>query len=394
MPKDNEIKPGFVSILGNLAHIRTDHGQPDQAGHNLSDDEVEWVHTLSYSIGYELTKRRHPVRVGAFSELDFRFAKGAIKGAQGGEGDSEDLVEQIIIEGPRNKGKYLCAGARHSVRMKPDDFRIGESDLINGAKSIIVLGGFLYARMLAIAAYNRGVPVFGLPHGELSGEHIWQQVLEPAENAKLSIVFPGASVKAYRELGNVNMKTGTKGAVKLANKLCDLIEKASDNWVKPSTLPEDMRYKPASRYVQANTAFIAMPFGEEGTEKELESDKVYAAIRQACEKAGFKGRRSDHKSLFDPKNLGLMAEITELIVASHIVIVDMRDRNANVFYELGIADTLGKPMILLFDDNGKVPADVQDLRRLGYKLANLKLMTTKLANILKKLHLNTQNDSN
>ena len=384
----------FVSLLGNLAHIRTDHGQLGQEGHNLSDDEVEWVYKFSYSIGYELTKRGHYVRVGAFSKLDFEFAKGAVTGALKGGYSSLSLVEQIIIEGPRNKRKYRCPGARHLPRMRTNDFSIGESDLINGAKSVIVLAGFLYARMLAIEAYKLGIPVFGLPQGTLNGEHIWQQVLKPAEENELKEVFPGVSVSAYRRLGNMNMETGTEGIVELAKKLCDLIEKASDNWVKPSTLSEDMRYKPASRYVQANTAFIAMPFGEKGTEKELESDKVYAAIRQACEKAGFKGRRSDHESLFDPKNLGLMAEITELIVTSHIVIVDMRDRNANVFYELGIADTLGKPMILLFDDNGKVPADVQDLRRLGYKLANLKLMTTKLANILKKLHLNTQNDSN
>lgn len=51
---------------------------------------------------------------------------------------------------------------------------------------------------------------------------------------------------------------------------------------------------------------------------------------------------------------------------SFVVIADCTGRNANVFYELGLAHPLGKPVILLTQSEKDVPTDVIHIRYITY----------------------------
>jgi len=48
------------------------------------------------------------------------------------------------------------------------------------------------------------------------------------------------------------------------------------------------------------------------------------------------------------------------------VICDLSSRNANVFYEAGIAHTIGRNVLLLARDQRDVPLDLQHLRYIWY----------------------------
>lgn len=68
-----------------------------------------------------------------------------------------------------------------------------------------------------------------------------------------------------------------------------------------------------------------------------------------------------------------------------MIIADMSDGNPNVFYELGICHTLGKPVILLCDEeskeqdyDGKLPFDLSNLQVIFY--SNSGYGPTKLTN--------------
>ncbi|HEX2907535.1 MAG TPA: hypothetical protein VHO69_11775 [Phototrophicaceae bacterium] len=107
--------------------------------------------------------------------------------------------------------------------------------------------------------------------------------------------------------------------------------------------------------------FVIMPFAEEfkpvyeSVIKPLESDSDLNL------KKGIK--RGD--DFFSHHNI--MEEIWSALNACQIVIADCTGRNAYVFYELGIAHTLGKPYILITQDVKDAPFDIQGRRLIEYK---------------------------
>jgi hypothetical protein len=49
------------------------------------------------------------------------------------------------------------------------------------------------------------------------------------------------------------------------------------------------------------------------------------------------------------------------------VVADCTARNANVFYELGLAHVLGRPVILISQDSSDVPFNVRHIRVIRYE---------------------------
>jgi hypothetical protein len=62
----------------------------------------------------------------------------------------------------------------------------------------------------------------------------------------------------------------------------------------------------------------------------------------------------------------VMSDVWNAINASRVIVADCTGRNPNVFYEIGIAHTLGKPVILIGQDVGDIPFDVKHLRAIIY----------------------------
>ncbi len=62
----------------------------------------------------------------------------------------------------------------------------------------------------------------------------------------------------------------------------------------------------------------------------------------------------------------IIQDIINLIIESKLVICDATGRNANVFYEAGIAHALGKKVILITQNPDDVPFDLRHLRYVQY----------------------------
>ncbi len=62
----------------------------------------------------------------------------------------------------------------------------------------------------------------------------------------------------------------------------------------------------------------------------------------------------------------VMEEIWILINQAQFLIADVTGKNSNVFYELGIAHTLGKFVITITQDMKDVPFDIGHLRYIKY----------------------------
>jgi hypothetical protein len=61
-----------------------------------------------------------------------------------------------------------------------------------------------------------------------------------------------------------------------------------------------------------------------------------------------------------------MQDVVSLIDRSRVVICDCTGRNPNVFYEIGIAHTLGREVILISQSQEDIPFDLRHLRYVSY----------------------------
>lgn len=91
-------------------------------------------------------------------------------------------------------------------------------------------------------------------------------------------------------------------------------------------------------------------------------------VKPVADELGLVAKRGDD---FHSLQGDVMAEVWSAIYASRIVIVDCtsvnNEVNGNIYYELGIADTLGKPIILTTQDSPEsLPFDVRHRRFLRY----------------------------
>ena len=62
----------------------------------------------------------------------------------------------------------------------------------------------------------------------------------------------------------------------------------------------------------------------------------------------------------------MMQDVVSLIDRSRVIICDCSTRNPNVFYEIGIAHTLGREVILITQSETDIPFDLRHLRYVQY----------------------------
>jgi hypothetical protein len=104
-----------------------------------------------------------------------------------------------------------------------------------------------------------------------------------------------------------------------------------------------------------NGATSMMPFSGEFS-------AVYQTIKSTLEAEGFECKRADDFWL----HAHILHDILELICTAKLVISDLSGKNPNVFYEVGIAHTLGKEVILISQSMDDVPFDLRALRCITY----------------------------
>ena len=119
--------------------------------------------------------------------------------------------------------------------------------------------------------------------------------------------------------------------------------------------------------------FVIMPFRPE-------LRYVYDSIKQFVEKTfELTCERGDDKFLTGP----LLDKIRKMIEQADIVIADCSGRNPNVFYELGMAHVLDKPVILITHDPIEAaPTDIKAFEFIHYGVAPKDLLD-KLGNAIR-----------
>jgi hypothetical protein len=95
--------------------------------------------------------------------------------------------------------------------------------------------------------------------------------------------------------------------------------------------------------------FVLMPFNAKMT-------GVYTNhIKKMGEELGLTIRRADE--IFSPKPF--MEKVWDGICAAQFILADCTEKNPNVFYEIGIAHTIGKKVVLITRSDKDIPSDIK-----------------------------------
>ncbi len=123
-----------------------------------------------------------------------------------------------------------------------------------------------------------------------------------------------------------------------------------------SSMPGPKAFRlPTDKLQSSDLVAVMMPFDSKFA-------PVYEALREAAADAGMRCQRADDIW----KNEHILDDVLELIWTARVVVADLTDKNANVFYETGIAHTIGRDVVLTTQSVEHVPFDLRSIRALTY----------------------------
>jgi hypothetical protein len=133
----------------------------------------------------------------------------------------------------------------------------------------------------------------------------------------------------------------------------------------PETLhkfvPHKLKVSSSTKVGPVDTCFVIMPFSDPVGSY---YDHIY---KPAIEKAGLKPVRADTEIFGTGK---IIDQIWRGITESRVLVAELTGRNPNVFYELGLAHALKKPVVLVSADENDVPFDLRHIRVIIYKMSD------------------------
>ena len=110
-----------------------------------------------------------------------------------------------------------------------------------------------------------------------------------------------------------------------------------------------------------DSCFVMMPFSDPlGSYYE----KIY---KPAIEKAGMTAIRADNEIFGTGK---IIDQIWSGINTSKVLVAELTTRNPNVYYELGLAHALHKPVVLVSSNKEDVPFDLHHIRVIYYDVSD------------------------
>jgi hypothetical protein len=101
--------------------------------------------------------------------------------------------------------------------------------------------------------------------------------------------------------------------------------------------------------------FVIMPFASEFNE-------VFRVIRETVESQGYECVRADERYIVGT----VMNDVNDQIEQADLIVADLTGRNPNVFYEVGYAAALRKPVIQIAQSSEDLPFDVRHIRTFPY----------------------------
>lgn len=127
--------------------------------------------------------------------------------------------------------------------------------------------------------------------------------------------------------------------------------------VQPVQLSSKTTMPPSKSESESWSIFVIMPFSSDL------DDLFYYGIHGAIKQMRATCTRIDQVHFTGD----ILQEIYQNIRKARLIVAEVSQQNSNVFYELGFAHALGKPVILLAKDVSKTPFDISGFNHIVYK---------------------------
>ena len=112
---------------------------------------------------------------------------------------------------------------------------------------------------------------------------------------------------------------------------------------------------------QGESCFVMQPFAKP------HGDYYEKIFRPAIEKTGLNPVRADNDIFATGK---IIDQVLRGITQAKVLVAELTTRNPNVFYELGIAHALNKPVVMISANEADVPFDLHHIRIIYYDVTD------------------------
>jgi len=118
---------------------------------------------------------------------------------------------------------------------------------------------------------------------------------------------------------------------------------------------------------QGKIAFFISPIGGLDSPERKRSDIIKESfLKPILDLYNFDCVRADEIS--QPGRIDI--QVIEYLIKSQLVIADLSDHNANVFYELAVRHATQKPVILIIEEGQQIPFDIRTHRTIYYDMTD------------------------
>ncbi|USU21010.1 hypothetical protein [Paraburkholderia fungorum] len=140
-----------------------------------------------------------------------------------------------------------------------------------------------------------------------------------------------------------------------------IIDVSQGSNISGAQSPTLKKLEKAVKVDASDSCFVMMPFA-------LPLGDYYAKIyKPAIEKAGLRPVRADAEIFGTGK---IIDQIWAGINSAKVLLAELTTRNPNVFYELGLAHALEKPVVLVSSNEADIPFDLKHIRVIYYDMAD------------------------
>ncbi|MEO8111511.1 MAG: hypothetical protein ABI594_15810 [Ginsengibacter sp.] len=273
-------------------------------------------------LGQEIIAQGHKLLNGCRSELDAKIAESAFKfSKEKGKDPNNYILSYVDIDhGPiHSYGTILKSRCVNWTSLASPGLEIPES--IMEADIVIVVGGKEGTNCAANWARISGKSLLPVTTFGGAANEIYYQEFDKFD-AKYS---NNISKSDYEILNQISPDAGkiAKDAISLAG-----------------------------RTITSNQVFIIMSFSEDSGLID-----AFDSFQEIAKEFSYIAEKIDNANAVDR----IVKEILERIKKAAFVIVDLTETKPNVYYELGIAQGLGKPVIITAKKGTTLPFDVADI---------------------------------
>jgi len=300
--------------------------------HNIEKNE-EVCHQFVTRLGEAIVERGHILLNGCRGSLDQKIAESAAAWLEKNKRNPHDQIHSYILEGEEDKQIHEVGSIFIS---ELEDWELSHETLwipeqINLADVTVFIAGSNGTFKAANFARIAHKPILGIGMFGGSGYSLNKKEREGFEEKYAHLLSKSLSYS------NLNQFT------KDVNHLADIVV----------SLCEDLE--------RSSSVFTIMSFKKE-------YDDVFNTFSSICKKHEFNAVRTDH----DPNLNPITSRILDGIKESDFVIADVSEKSPNVFYEIGYAKGINRPVIITAQKGTDLPFDIKDLPVIFYDRLNMK----------------------